>query len=185
MFNGGYNPITNVLADCPQASVVLLEDGTLRISGKVVFPYEKRILRDAVEGTKIPDPVPPAEFQDVPGTDPQVAPVRMTHKLPHESHAAPPPNVVTAESARAAASSTPHAAAPARTIGRWGPHGPRWAAESAEMARFGVTGGGILEILASGAVSYLEIERRPSSTSNRAISAKLSMDRAHLVMIDL
>ena len=94
MFNGGYNPITNVLADCPQASVVLLEGGTLRISGKVVFPYEKRILRDAVEGTKIPDPVPPAEFQDVPGTDPQVAPVRMTHKLPHESHAAPPPNVV-------------------------------------------------------------------------------------------
>ena len=51
----------------------LLEDGTLRISGKVVFPYEKRILRDAVEGTKIPDPVPPAEFQDVPGTGPQVA----------------------------------------------------------------------------------------------------------------
>ena len=61
MFNGGYNPITNVLADCSQASVVLLEDGTLRISGKVVFPYEKRILRDAVEGTKIPDPVPPAD----------------------------------------------------------------------------------------------------------------------------
>ena len=90
-----------------------------------------------------------------------------------------------AESARAAASSTPHVAAPARTVGRWGPHGPRWAAESAEMARFGVTGGGILEILASGAVSYLEIERRPSSTSNCAISAKLSMDRAHLVMIDL
>ena len=90
-----------------------------------------------------------------------------------------------AESARAAASSTPHAAAPARTIGRWGPHGPRWAAESAEMARFGVTGGGIFEILALCAVSYLEIERRPSLTLNCAISARLSMDRAHLVIIDL
>ena len=48
-----------------------------------------------------------------------------------------------------------------------------------------MTGGGIFEILALCAVSYLEIERRPSLTLNCAISARLSMDRAHLVIIDL
>ena len=67
-----------------------------------------------------------------------------------------------AESARAAASSTPHAAAPARTIGRWGPHGPRWAAKSAEMAHFAVSGRPKCEIWALCAVSYLVLRELAS-----------------------
>ena len=44
LFNGGYNPITNVLADSPQSHVVLLSNGTIRISGKIHFPFEHVVL---------------------------------------------------------------------------------------------------------------------------------------------
>ena len=47
LFNGGYNPITNVLADSPQSHVVLLSNGTIRISGKIHFPFEHKAYRDA------------------------------------------------------------------------------------------------------------------------------------------
>ena len=57
MFNGGYNPITNILADSPQSHVVLLHTGQLRVSGRVAFPYEQhRAYRNAVEATVVPDP---------------------------------------------------------------------------------------------------------------------------------
>ena len=56
LFNGGYNSITNVLADSPQSHVVLTEHGQLRISGKIAFPYETKIYRDAFEATSVPSP---------------------------------------------------------------------------------------------------------------------------------
>ena len=90
-----------------------------------------------------------------------------------------------AESARAAASSTPHAAAPARTIGRWGPHGPRWAAESAEMAQFLMSEAPHPPKTCPGAVSRARLQIARNECKKCAISATLSMDRAHLVIIDL
>ena len=41
LFNAGFNPITNVLADCPRAHVVLRANGTISVTAKVVFPSER------------------------------------------------------------------------------------------------------------------------------------------------
>ena len=90
-----------------------------------------------------------------------------------------------AETRRAVVSSTSHAAAPARTIGRWGPHGPRWAAKSAEMAHFAVSGRPKCEIWALCAVSYLVLGKLSNDMKNCAISATLSIQAVHLVVYDL
>ena len=41
LFNAGYNPITNVLADCPRAHVVLRPNGTISVTAKVIFPNDR------------------------------------------------------------------------------------------------------------------------------------------------
>ena len=86
LFNGSYNPITNVLADSPQSHVILLANDTLRISGRVAFPYEHRMFRR--DPTYIPNPVDENEskhpdFSDLPDTQSQPAtqpaPPTITH----------------------------------------------------------------------------------------------------------
>ena len=90
-----------------------------------------------------------------------------------------------AESARAAASSTPHAAAPARTIGRWGPHGPRWAAESAEMAQFLMSEAPHPQKTAPGAVSRARLHIARNEREKCAISATLSVPPFGMTHVEL
>ena len=90
-----------------------------------------------------------------------------------------------AESARAAASSTPHAAAPARTIGRWGPHGPRWAAESAEMAQFLMSEAPHPPKTCPGAVSRARLQIARNECKKCAISATLSVPPFGYTHVDL
>ena len=52
MFNGSYNPFTNIYANAPQAHVVLTDDGQLRVSGKVVFP-KLDATPSAVDSTRV------------------------------------------------------------------------------------------------------------------------------------
>ena len=55
LFNAGFNPITNVLADCPRAHVVLRPNGTVSCTAKVVFPKETMRQPDSSEVTPMPD----------------------------------------------------------------------------------------------------------------------------------
>ena len=41
LFNAGYNPVTNVLADCPRAHVVLRPCGQIAVTAKVIFPRDR------------------------------------------------------------------------------------------------------------------------------------------------
>ena len=41
LFNSGFNPISNVLVDCPRAHVVLRPNGEICVTSRIVFPHDK------------------------------------------------------------------------------------------------------------------------------------------------
>ena len=41
LFNSGFNPISNVLVDCPRAHVVLRPNGEICATSRIVFPHDK------------------------------------------------------------------------------------------------------------------------------------------------
>ena len=60
MFNAGWNPITNVLADCPRAHVVLRPNGSISVTAKVVFPND-RLSRHRDRAN---DTIDPRQYED-------------------------------------------------------------------------------------------------------------------------